>query len=385
MTISPNKISHFEYNNPSKLAQLERMSIKYIDNIYSYFNIKPSYISENIIKSSCFVHGGDNDTSLNLYPNGDIRVHYKCRTHGCEDVFGSSLISLMRGGLSAAKYGWSKQGDKEASFNESVEFLLNIIGQKFDELDESSCPSLEKMKFATMISKLYTDDKTDAIITRDGYSNTVSGPPSYYIDRNFKPETLIKFGVGFCSTRGKQMFNRAIVPIFDNNYEYVVGISGRSVFDRCAKCKYYHDPNERCKFFPKWRHSKGFQKEKWLYNFWNAKSYIQESKTIILVESPGNVWRLHEAGIYNAVAIFGTSLNDIQRSVIDESGALSIVLLMDNDEAGERASEKILQSCNRLYDVHMPKILKNDIGDMTIEEINLTIKPLLHDVMEKYK
>ncbi|NDC71851.1 MAG: hypothetical protein EBZ62_00150, partial [Sphingobacteriia bacterium] len=37
-----------------------------------------------------------------------------------------------------------------------------------------------------------------------------------------------------------------------------------------------------------------------------------KSHTAIIVESPGNVWRLEENGIHNSVALFGSSLSDRQ-------------------------------------------------------------------------
>ena len=378
-------MSHFDYNNQEKLAQLERIAATHVDQIYDYFDAEISYRNENIIKSSCFIHGGDNPTSLNLYPNGDIRVHYKCRTHGCEEIFGTSLISMVRGALSTSKYKWRKKGDREATFNQAVEFLLKITGQKFNDLDEDKCPNLEKLRFSTMINKLYSDATTEGITTKDQYLNTVEIPAEYYLERGYSKETLEFFGIGFCDVPGKQMYQRAIVPIYDDKSQYVVGVSGRSIFGQCSKCNFYHDPKKPCKFFPKWRHSKGFQKEKWLYNYCNAQPNIRETQTIVIVESPGNVWRLHEAGVRNAVAIFGTALNDNQKAIIDASGALSLVLLMDNDDAGQRASAKIKDTCEKLYAIYQPKIIKNDIGDMSIKEIRDFIIPTLNQIMEKYE
>ena len=38
-----------------------------------------------MITMACPIHGGDNDSALNLYYEGDTyRGNWKCRTHGCE-------------------------------------------------------------------------------------------------------------------------------------------------------------------------------------------------------------------------------------------------------------------------------------------------------------
>ena len=52
-----------------------------IDNIYEYFNIDIKYRNDQLIKSACPVHGGDNPVACNFYPAGDHVVHWKCRKH----------------------------------------------------------------------------------------------------------------------------------------------------------------------------------------------------------------------------------------------------------------------------------------------------------------
>ena len=182
------------------------------------------------------------------------------------------------------------------------------------------------------------------------------------------------------------MFNRAVVPIYDEDGETIVGCTGRSIFEECKKCKSYHNPekacfdpaNEKSFFIPKWRHSKGFSKEKHLYNFHNAKEHVLKSGVIILVESPGNVWRLEEEGIHNSVAIFGTTLNEEQKYLIDSSGALSIVLIMDNDKAGQDAAEKIIEQCNRTYRVYNIEIGSSDVANMNTNELTEDILPIIN-------
>ena len=133
MTTSPSHDA-YKYKDQAKLNALTDTAVQYIDKIYEYLDTEIEYKNETFIKSRCFIHGGDNPTALNLYHNGDIRVHYKCRTHECEEVFGSSLISLVRGGLSRLKYGWKVKGDREATFNETVEFLLEFTRQDFNNI-----------------------------------------------------------------------------------------------------------------------------------------------------------------------------------------------------------------------------------------------------------
>jgi 5S rRNA maturation endonuclease (ribonuclease M5) len=183
------------------------------------------------------------------------------------------------------------------------------------------------------------------------------------------------------------MNNRVVVPIYDNDYKYMVGCSGRSIFEKCSECSCYHEPTKPCPdkdnrwFFPKWKHSTDLKSQNYLYNFWFAKDHIYETGIAIIVESPGNVWRLEENGIHNSVAIFGSSLSDRQKILLDSSGAMTLILLTDSDEAGQKAADQIKKKCQNTYRIFIPKISKNDVGDMTPKEINDEIKEYIQRII----
>ena len=94
-----------------------------------------------------------------------------------------------------------------------------------------------------------------------------------------------------------------------------------------------------------------------------------------MVESPGNVWRLEEAGIHNSLAIFGSSLSDRQKMLLDISGALSLITIMDNDDAGRKATENIKKKCNKTYNIKTIEISYEDIGSMSVDQVEQTILP----------
>ena len=153
---------------------------------------------------------------------------------------------------------------------------------------------------------------------------------------------------------GKFLYNRAVVPIYDENYEYILGFTGRSIFLACVKsAKTTITQIRSVLFFPNGNIPLGSTNKTACIIIGMRKQSILESNVIILVESPGNVWRLEEAGIHNSVAIFGAVLNDNQKKLIDESGAMSIVCLLDNDEAGRKGIAKntrtMLQNVSALF------------------------------------
>lgn len=378
----------FHLNNKkidyAKVRTLEKIAAQHIDQILAYFETKTSYKNDILIKSCCPIHGGDNPTALNFYPNGDYKPHFKCRTHGCEEIFGNSMVSLIKGILSRVKYNWEKEGDKEASFKESVEFLLSFLNKDFNSLEAAST-NIEKMKFGSLVRNLNAEPAKPSGPTQEEYRARVKVPCQYYLDRGFSSRVLEDYDVGYCDNPAKPMYERAVVPIYDNEHKYIVGCTGRSIFEKCGKCGHYHNPKRKCHHFPKWMHSKGFQKEKWLYNYWRAKDEIVKSGVAILVESPGNVWRLAEAGIHNVVAIFGTAFNNEQKNLLDESGALSLICLMDNDEAGQKAAKKIEEQCSRLYRLYFPSFDAADIADLNVDTVTSDIKPFIEQAMKAYE
>jgi 5S rRNA maturation endonuclease (ribonuclease M5) len=331
---------------------------------------------------SCPIHGGDNISAFNLYPEGEkYRGNWKCRTHGCEEVFRSSILGFIRGVLSRQDYGWSKNGDKVYSFDEAVKFAEKFLNQRLSDIKIDK-KHIEKNNFTNTVSAIVssgTEEKTINKICRNQVRKSLTIPSKYFISRGFSPEILDKYDIGDCTNNKKEMYNRAVVPIYDADYKYLTGCSGRSVFEKCRLCDHYHEdicPIDAELFKnSKWRHSLNFKSQNNLYNFWFAKEHIKSSKQAIIVESPGNVWKLEEAGIHNSVAIFGTNLSNYQKMLLDSSGAMSLIIAMDNDEPGHKAAEIIASKCCKIYNISKLKISKIDIGDMTTEEIKQEILP----------
>lgn len=335
-----------------------------IENLLSILEIEDHRILDKMITMSCPIHGGDNGSAFNLYHQGDTyRGNWKCRTHQCENVFRSSIIGFIRGCLSHNKFNWSKNGDRTVSFDDAVNFAIDFTKHNIKDIKISK-KDKEKNNFINTVKYVVSSPQKEANetgVTRNSVIKSLDIPSKYFISRNFLPETLQKYDVGDCSNPDKEMHNRAVVPVYDNDHKYMVGCSGRTTND--SK--------------PKWKHNDGFKAEEHLYNFWYAKEHIQKTRTVVLVESPGNVWRLDEAGIYNSVAIFGSSLKDKQKMLLDISGAMTLVTIMDNDEAGKKAAEQIIKKCEKTYICKNINITHADIAEMTVEQINIEIKPLL--------
>jgi DNA primase len=118
--------------------------------------------------------------------------------------------------------------------------------------------------------------------------------------------------------------------------------------------------------YTKWRNF-GLPRESVLYNFTAARQAIAEEGCAHLVEGPGCVWRLWEAGIRTAVASFGCVLTDEQQVLLEISGASRLVVLYDPDRGGRKGREAIRDRLGRLFRLEMPEI-SSDVGSMSVEE-----------------
>lgn len=344
-------------------------------------------LNNKLITMACPIHNGDNISALNIYPEGErYRGNWVCRTHNCEKVFKQSIIGFIRGIISSKKYNWSKDGDQTCSFQEAINYAQSFLKKDFDKIKISKTDR-EKKTFTNIVNYLNKEPENNSSkITRQHIIKSIQIPAKYYTNRNYTEEILNKYDVGLCDKIDKPMYNRVVVPIYDTSYKYMVGCTGRSIFEKCDKCDSYHDNKIECPppdkrwLYPKWKHSSDLKSQNHLYNFWFAQKHILQSTIAIIVESPGNVWRLEENGIHNSVGIFGSSLSDRQKILLDSSGAMTLVILTDNDDAGKQAAEQIKQKCQNTYRIFIPSISKPDVGEMTKEEIKNEIVDYLEKI-----
>jgi DNA primase len=218
------------------------------------------------------------------------------------------------------KYGWRDKSDreKECPFREAVSFAGKFVGEKDVSKLAVDYEAFEKRRFASQMERIYSRQEPEVVhkIPKELVTSSLQIPAEYFVSRGFTTEILKKYDVGLCTTPNREMYMRATAPIYDPTHDYVIGCTGRSIFDSCAICESYHNPIKACPpekdrwKHCKWRHNYGFKGEFHLYNYWFAKEFIRQTGIAIIVEGPADVWRLEEAGIHNAVATFGAHLTE---------------------------------------------------------------------------
>lgn len=387
LMINRSQTKKYRSYSKEELKKLGDLLCDHIEPLLDLFNIEYRKTPKMII-SACPIHGGDNHSAFNIYPYGeDYKGNWKCRTHHCEKIFMPSIIGFVRGLLSHYHHEWTQDEDKVESFNDTMVFIEDFLQREMGYLDKGNISDdcqdfiklIQHIKPKPRPQKELPENTITKIIPRNTVRKLLDIPAKYYIDRGYTKEILEKYDIGLCLTKGKEMYGRVVVPIYDDNYTSMIGCSGRSIFNKCESCKCYHNQSYKCPDknnqwkYCKWKHSSGFKSQACLYNYWFAKEFIKQSGIAILVESPGNVWKLEENGVHNSVAMFGANLSDKQLLLLDEIGTTTIIILTDNDAAGYDAKKNIINKCQKTHRIFSPTISKADVGEMTSEEIQTQI------------
>lgn len=371
------------YLDQNRLRVLSDELLLSIEDVFLHFGVE--YLKTNKkYMGACPIHKGGADKSpWNLFYEGDYyKGNWKCRSHHCELIFKKSLIGLIRGLLSRDRYNWTTKGDKEASFNETIEWILAWLNKDFAKIEVDESLAL-KTKFISIAKTWEKKNKQGLGLSPDLVKSTLSCPSAYFQSRGYSRYVLDQYCVGDCLKQGKEMTGRAVVPIFDEFGELVIGVTGRSLHDKCDKCSLWHHPARECPnpedsyAFAKWRHNKGFAAEEHLYNLWNAKKYIDQNHSVCLVESPGNTWKLIQNGVENVVATLGSHLTDRQFDLLLSTKALVLNLIYDNDKAGLEAAKAISERTSRTHNINIIYIPQdyNDISNMDDEKVKEIIVP----------
>ena len=80
--------------------------------------------------------------------------------------------------------------------------------------------------------------------------------------------------------------------------------------------------------------------------------------------------------------MFGSSLTDAQSRILETSGAFTLILLTDNDDAGKKGRKSIRKKCERIFNIVEIDLSAKDIGEMNIKQIDEEIKPKLEGYMQ---
>jgi DNA primase len=163
----------------------------------------------------------------------------------------------------------------------------------------------------------------------------------FFKSRRLSPETVSKFGLGFCS-RGL-MRGRIAIPLHDSQGR-LVGYAGRVVDETAISDKV---PEYR---FPANRERNGiqyeFRKAELLYNAHRIAGSVGH---LVVVQGCPAVWWIDQLGFHEVVALMGSTCSPQQATIIlslvHPSGRVSV--LPDGDEAGGSCAHSLFERVGR--------------------------------------
>lgn len=330
----------------------------------------------------CPVHGGDRHNALVFFPDGDTAPGvWKCYSHQCEHSFGKTVLGLIRGVLSHQKLGWTKPGMDTVDFTEAVDWACDFLGIRLDTISSAELATIKEAR-----EKRPVAPKIDrSLCNRQQWRQMLKIPAPYFMysrKPSWSANILDKYDVGYCNGDHLEgMRCRSVIPIYDAEYYHVIGYTGRSIFEKCPQCGGYHYHKSKCPKHPgsysKWKNSSGFNRDQHLFNLWFAKPHILQRRKAVLVEGPGEVLRVEEAGIQISLATLGVGLTDAQQILLEMLGVNEVIICMNSDEAGQESRDVIAKQLMPTCRVHAPKIPAGDFGEMYPLDVYDFLNPLV--------
>ena len=173
-------------------------------------------------------------------------------------------------------------------------------------------------------------------------------------------ETAERFKVG--SFNGPGAYNNSVlVPLHD-----IVG-NPLGVATRFFKGYSSHQT------MGKWSFPRGIAKKELLFNFHRCRPHLRDC--VVVVECPWGVLRLSQMDI-PAVALLGIHLSDFQRALL--SLVPRVILLLDGDQAGQEAADRIHEELSPLTEVRRIRLpLDTDPDDHTDLRLRAMLEPHL--------
>lgn len=315
-----------------------------------YTKVRHGYLTK------CPVHGS-HQWKCNIIVN-DAGIFWRCYTRNCELKFGKSIVGLISGTL-------------EITIREAFEWLCQLLDAKGIEYPSWYYEKRREVNLFSPQNRKTTVNKSVPIKAILRYL----GDQDYFLSRGFSKEILDRFYVGRYLKQDSKLYGRYIIPLIEENGETLIGLTGRTPYEKQSCCNKYHHPNDSCEngINAKWLHSDNLNLQEYLFNLWNAKHIIQQTGQVILVEGCGDVLKLEEAGICNSLALMGLELKFEQRIKLVEYGVRDIILLLDNDEAGISAKKKLQNILHKSFNLYCLEYPAKDIGELD----NATIRKIL--------
>lgn len=244
------------------------------------------------------------------------------------------------------------------SFTEAVQAIAEMYSIELEVSDE------EKLLYERRKSLYNVNNVINNKFIKNLYDNTEAWNYLTQI-RGFSPKIIrdFKLGVGMKLLPEKESLKqlnliknsdklngwkptmgdyRITIPRIDTNGN-IVSFTGRDFKDIPNAPKYLHLPNTEI-----------YEKSKYIFGLYQAKKYIKQFNSVILVEGNFDLIKCHQKGVVNAVALDGLNISDEQVNLLKKYTNTFYICV--EDEAWFRRGNNGVTPLGRLHDTILENI-----------------------------
>jgi len=308
--------------------------------------VDPRYVVESLgivvtretpkeLRGSCAVHGGDNPTSFRFNKEKKTWV---CFSHKCHDIHGNDIIGLIK-------------AMQHVDFMGAVNYLSSLVGD-FDSAIEGLKYRREREQ-KEFIGHTKTEPYVHPKVNEERLVGYMGHRSQLFINDGFSSEILDYYEIGG-GYKTEDKLVRDVIPIRDIDGK-LMAYSLRDVRPNADYAsKYYITP--------------GFSKDNVLYNLHRI---IPIDGPLVVVEGFKSVWRLHEYGIKNVVAVMGSKITSGQQKLLFSNALHGVVLFFDCDVAGVEGAMVAYEALRYRMDVWPVFITEEglDPADLSCEQL----------------
>ena len=289
---------------------------------------------------SLIVNTTQNFTWCFACQNGGNVFSFVQKIEGCSFPDAIKIVAEI-GGHDASLYLFdSEKTPKEQQKASEQKEYKEILQEVLKETQQFFKAQFNKDTKESLFAQQYVYQKrnfSNEIVQKFGIGfapNSYSALRSHLLKKKFSRKEMLDAGVvsgELKSSENKDVIdkyrNRIMFPIRDSLGK-ICGFGGRILGD--GQPKYLNSPE-----------SELYNKSKNLYGFFEAKNAIRKNDEVLLVEGNLDVMTCHQYDIQNVVAISGVAFSEFQAKLIKRF-TTNALLALDNDEAGMKATERML-------------------------------------------
>jgi DNA primase len=332
-----------------------------------HFGIDNARVNGNEIRAKCPVHKGDNPNNFRIKfadSSGSPVFNWTCYSSGCEKEHGNDIFGLVR-------------SIENCSLENSARMLMEFTGMDEKEYKTGRTNLLEERISKNELSRICnelakfnnleidTSGYKSPFLNEDFVERSLKRRNLYFKSRGFSDKVLDVFEVGHCSPPDSAWSyagckSRAVIPIRDEKFR-LVGISGR------AEKEIPQDSSDS-----KYRILTGSDKAGTLYGLCYSRPYIEEKRSVIIVEGFCDMWKCWMAGIKNVVAIMGKSITEKQMMKLVKYSHRALLCFDYDDGKNKENAYEMAKLLSPYLTTEVAFIDdKKDLGASTIEEVQV--------------